>query len=62
LAKVLTTEEETRLLAILAKPKEEQTREEQIDALVLGFNMDPGRAEFIVGIERGEIDGDVIEL
>jgi hypothetical protein len=60
--KILTTEEATRLRAILAKPKSEQSRDEQIEALVLAFDMNPGRAEFIVSIERGEIAGDVIEL
>jgi hypothetical protein len=58
----LTTEQRTRLEAILAKPEAEQTRDEEIEALVLAFDMPRGRAEFIVGIERGEIEGDVIAL
>jgi hypothetical protein len=64
MAKVLTltTEQRARLEAIQAKPESEQTREEQIEALVLAFGMDPGKAEFIVGIERGEIEGDVIAV
>jgi hypothetical protein len=62
MAKILTTEERERLQTILAKPKADRTRDEAIEALILAFGTDPVQAAFIVSIERGEIEGDIVEL
>lgn len=40
----------------------ELTDEQQIAAIMAATGMDEARARFILAIERGEIEGDVVDL
>jgi hypothetical protein len=42
--------------------REPQTEEEQIKAIMAAHGVSREDAEFILGIERGEIEGDVVDV
>lgn len=41
--------------------REPQNDEERIQAIMALYGVDRGQAEFILAIERGELEGDVVE-
>jgi len=42
--------------------REPQNDEERIQAIMALYGVDRGEAQFILAIEKGELDGDVVEM